>query len=329
VRLPVLVARRLPPSAMARLGERFEVTVWEGDHPMPRERLLDEVAGKAALVALLTDVVDDELLEAAGPGLVVVANYAVGVDNVDLGGCSRRGVLVTNTPDVLTDATADLAWALLMAAARRVAEGDRFLRTGVEWTWGPEMMLGRDVAGATLGIVGLGRIGRAVARRGRGFGMRVLATGRPGRGDDGGGVAEMVPLERLLAESDFVSLHVNLTPETRHLMSADRLALMRPDAVLVNTARGPVVDEAALADALDGGRLFAAGLDVFEAEPRVHPRLLSNPKVVLTPHLGSATVGAREAMGRLVADNVVAALEGAVPPNLVNPGALARRRPAG
>ena len=333
----MLVTRRLPASAMRLLGGSFAVSLWEGDGPMPRERLLAAARGTAAIVSLLTDMVDAELLDAAGSALRVVANYAVGLDNVNVAECTRRGVLVTNTPDVLTDATADMAWALLLAAARRVAEGDRLVRSGVEWTWGPEMMLGRDVSGSTLGIVGLGRIGKAVALRARSFGMRVIATGRrheSGSLGDGslgdGSAAEMVPLETLLAESDFVSLHVDLSPGTRHLMSAERLALMRPGAVLVNTSRGAVVDEEALADALDAGRLFAAGLDVFEAEPRVHPRLAASPRVVLAPHLGSATVGTREAMGRLVVENVLAALSGRRPPTLANPEALDRAgRPAG
>ena len=336
---PVLVTRRLPEEAIARLTASCEVTLWQEERPMPRARLLADSAGKAAIITLLSDRVDDELLEAAGAGLRIVANYAVGVDNVDLAACSRRAVMVANTPDVLTEATADMAWALVMAAARRVAEGDRVLRAGSAWVWGPEMMLGREVYGKTLGIVGFGRIGRAVARRAGGFGMRVLAAERSGGAAGAGGAAgtggaagaggaggevEWLPLDDLLAASDFVSLHVNLSDETRHLLDRERLARMRPTAVLVNTSRGPVVDEAALAEALSAGRLFAAGLDVFEAEPHVHPDLLSHPRVVLTPHLGSATVDTRRAMGILAVDNVLEALAGRRPPALVNEDAFRR-----
>jgi glyoxylate reductase len=315
----VLVTRRLPAASMKALESECALTVWPEESAMPRDLLLQEVAGKLALLTLLTEQVDVELLDAAGEQLVVVANYAVGVDNIDVAACTRRGVMVTNTPDVLTESTADMAWALLMAAARRVAEGDRLLRSRRPWIWGPEVMLGQDVFGRTLGVVGFGRIGRAVARRAAGFGMRVLFhTSSVALGVDIDG-AESVSLDDLLATSDFVSLHVNLSPETRHLISAEHLGLMKRTAVLVNTARGPVVDEAALAEALDFGVIFAAGLDVYEREPEVEPRLLAHDRVVLAPHLGSATVGTRTAMGLLAADNVLAALRGVRPPALVNP----------
>jgi len=233
--------------------------------------------------------------------------------------CSRRGVLVSNTPDVLTETTADLTWALMLAAARRVAEGDRFLRSGQGWVWGPEMMLGQDIHGKVLGIVGFGRIGRAVARRAAGFGMRVLYHDPAVAPEAAGSGAEAADLDDLLATSDFVALHVNLTAETRHLIDAARLARMKETAVLVNAARGPIVDEAALADALEAGQIFAAGLDVFEREPEVHPRLRESPRAVLVPHLGSATVETRDAMGMLAVDNVLAALDGRRPPTLLNP----------
>jgi len=314
---------------MERLEAECDLTVWPEDAAMPRHVLLAQSAGKRALLTLLTERVDDDLLEAAGEHLLLVANYAVGVDNIDVAACTRRAVMVTNTPDVLTEATADMAWALLMVAARRVAEGDRLLRTGRPWIWGPEMMLGRDVYGATLGIIGYGRIGRAVARRAAGFGMRVLVHSRsatPGSPLDG---VTSVSLDELLLSSDFVSLHISLSPGTRHLVSAARLRLMKPTSVLVNTSRGPVVDEAALADALEKGAIFAAGLDVYEREPRIEPRLLASERVVLAPHLGSATVGTRTAMGLLAAENVIAALHGDRPPALLNPEVLAGRQHPG
>jgi len=291
---------------------------------MPRAELLERVAGKAGMMAMLTDRVDDELLERAGPGLRVVANFAVGFDNLDLEACTARGVLATNTPDVVTEATADLAWALLLAAARRVAEGDRFLRARRPWVWGPEFFLGFEVHGKTLGVIGLGRIGRAVARRAAGFGMPVRYTARhrlPAAEEAALGVAWR-ELDGLLAEADFVSIHTGLSAATRHLIGAEQLARMKPTAVLVNTARGPIVDEAALAAALAAGELGAAGLDVFEREPEVHPGLLGLDNVTIVPHLGTSTLETRVAMGMTAAANLLAALEGRRPPNLLNPEAL-------
>jgi glyoxylate reductase len=252
---------------------------------------------------------------------VIVANYAVGFDNIDVDECTRRGVLATNTPDVLTETTADTAWALMMAAARRIAEGDRFLRSRTPWIWGPEMMLGQDVHGKVLGVVGFGRIGQAVARRGKGFGMAVLYHDpfRPSPEVERELGARYRELDELLAEADFVSIHVALTPETRHLFGPEQFRRMKPTAVLVNTSRGPVIDEGALAEALRAGELFAAGLDVFEKEPEVHPGLLEEDTAVIIPHLGSATVETRDAMGFLAVENVTAALEGRRPPTLLNP----------
>jgi glyoxylate reductase len=257
-----------------------------------------------------------------------VANYAVGFDNIDVDACTRHGVLASNTPEVLTETTADTAFALMMAAARRIAEGDRFLRSRAAWIWGPLMMLGQDVHHKTLGIVGFGRIGQALARRGRGFGMRVLYHDmyRPPAEVTAELGAEYRDLEDLLRESDFVSLHTNLTPQTRHLINAERLAIMKPSAVLVNTSRGPVIDEEALAQALKEGQIFAAGLDVFEREPSVHPALLACENAVLIPHLGSATVETRLAMANLAVDNLFAALENQRPPTLLNPEAWERRK---
>ena len=324
---PVLVTRRLPQAALDRIQAQCAMTLYDGDGAMPRDRLLAEVAGKAGVITLLTDRVDDEFLDAAGPALRIVANYAVGFDNIDVAACTRRGVLASNTPDVLTETTADTAFVLMMAAARRVAEGDRFLRSAVPWVWGPLMMLGQDVHHKTLGIVGFGRIGQALARRARGFAMRVLYhdTYRPPADVTRELGAEYRDLADLLRESDFVSLHTNLTPQTRHLIDTERLALMKPTAVLVNTSRGPVIDEAALARALRDGQIFAAGIDVFEREPEVHPALLACPNAVLIPHLGSATVQTRLAMANLAADNLLAAVSGGHPPTPLNPEAGEQR----
>jgi len=327
-RFPVLVSRRLPAVAMDKLAQACDLETWAEPTAMPRDALLRAARAKHGLVTLLTERVDDELLDAAGDQLIIVANYAVGFDNIDVAACTRRGIMVSNTPDVLTEATADMTWALLLAAARRVAEGDRFLRTGQPWIWGPEMLLGQDVYAKTLGIIGFGRIGRAVARRASGFGMQILYYDPWLSPDEPAGPATPVGLDDLLARSDFVSVHASLTPETRHLIDAARLGQMKPTAVLVNASRGPVVDEHALAVALDGGVIFAAGLDVFEREPEVDAQLLANPRVVLAPHLGSATVDTRAAMGLLAADNVLAALGGERPPTLVNPQVWETRRGA-
>ena len=327
---PVLVTRRLPDVAMAAIAERCEVTLHDGDFAMQRDELLKAVGGQRGAVTLLTDKVDDEFLDAAGPQLTIVANYAVGFDNIDLDACTRHGVMASNTPGVLTETTADTAWALLMAAARRVPEGDRFLRSNTPWVWGPLMMLGQDVHGKTLGIVGFGRIGQALARRAKGFGMRILfhdAYPPPQEIVDELGAERAVDLDHLLETADFVSLHVNLTDETRHLIDEGALAKMKPTAVIVNTSRGPVIDEAALADALADGVIFAAGLDVFEREPDVEPRLLELDNAVVIPHLGSATVGTRDAMGLLAAENLLAGLEGRRPPTLLNPEAWEQRSP--
>jgi glyoxylate reductase len=316
----VLVTRPIMDSPLARLQERCDVTIHENEFGIPRDELLEVVAGREALITMLTEQVDAELLAAAGPQLKIVANHAVGFDNVNLADCTAAGVLASNTPDVLTETTADTAFALLLAAARRVGEGERFLRAGTRWIWGPLMMLGQDVHHKTIGIVGFGRIGQAVARRAKGFGMTVLysdAIQLPADVEAETG-ATRVDLDELLERADFVSIHTNLTEETRHLFSHDQFKRMKPTAVLVNTSRGPVVDEAALAEALGGDEIFAAGLDVFEREPEVSEQLLQLDNVVVIPHLGSATVDTRNAMGHLAVDNVFAALDGRRPPTLLN-----------
>jgi glyoxylate reductase len=275
---------------------------------------MKRVAGAAALVADPTVAVDADLLDAAGPDLRVVANFAVGYDNIDVEACRARGVIVTNTPDVLTNATAELAVALMLAAARRLGEGERLVRAGRWRGWEPGQLLGRELGGATVGIVGLGRIGTRVAELLRGFDVDLLYAARSRRPEAEERLgAHHLPLDQLLERSDFVTLHVPLSPETHHLIDGRALELMKPGAILVNTARGGLVDSAALARALAEGRLAGAGLDVYEREPQVPPELLELERVILAPHIGSATAQARDGMARLVAENVIAVLEGHEP----------------
>jgi len=318
----IFVTRDIPTVGLDRLRQcaGFDVAVHARPDAIGREALLEGVRGATAIVSLLSDRIDGEVMDAAGDPLVVVANYAVGYDNVDVAAADERGIFVTNTPGVLTEATADLAFGLLLAAARRLVEADAFTRAGRFAGWGPKLMLGMDLHGATLGIVGMGRIGQAVARRARGFGMDLLYCSRrrlPSDIEDELGVRS-VGLDELLRRSDAVTLHVPGGPATRHMLGERELGLMRPGAVLVNTARGPVVDESALVAALRDGRLRAAGLDVFEDEPRLVAGLVDLPNVVLAPHIGSATDGTRSKMALMAAENVVAALAGQTPPNAVN-----------
>jgi len=297
----IFLTRQLPAPVLKRLEASFAVA--------------EEVAGSAGLVTIPADVVGARLFDAAGPDLRIVANFGVGYDSVDVAEATRRGIVVSNTPDVLTQATAELTVALLLSLLRRVTEGDRLVRRQDAWALSPTFMLGEGLAGKTLGVVGLGRIGREVARLAGAFGMRVVHTG-------GSGPNEELPLERLLAEADVVTLHVPLKPETHHLIGQRELALMRPNSVLVNVSRGPVVDEAALVEALAGGQIAGAALDVYEREPEVSAGLLGLENVVLTPHLGSSTHTAREAMGMLCADALEAVLlRDELPENAVNPEA--------
>lgn len=318
-RARVLVSRRIPDRAIEMLRQHFEVDVNPEDRVLTPEELKAHLKDKRGLVCQLQDKITDELLNAV-PQLKVSANVAVGYDNVDLAAATRHGVMITNTPEVLTDTTADLAFALLMAVARRICEGDRFVRAGKFKEWKMDLLLGQDVHHATLGVLGMGRIGQAVARRGRGFAMRVLYNDErrlPRQLEQELG-AEFAPRETILREADFISLHVPLLPATRHLIGPEQLALMKPAAIIVNTSRGPVIDEQALVDALKAGKLGGAGLDVFEHEPNVHPDLMRMDQVVLVPHVGSATVKTREHMAALAAENCIAALRGQAPPNLVN-----------
>lgn len=316
----VLVTRELPEAALRLLEKHAALEVHRSQTPLGRPALLERLRDKEALVCQLTQRVDAEVLS-AGTKLRLVANVAVGYDNIDVAAATARGIAVTNTPGVLDETTADFTWALLLGVARRVAEGDRLVRSG-QWTgWDLLLLLGADVHRKTLGIIGLGRIGQRVARRARGFGMRVLycdAVRAPAEVERELGV-EWTERERLLREADFVTLHVPLLPETRHLMGAAEFSLMKPAAYLINASRGPVVDEAALVEALEQKKIAGAGLDVFEKEPNVHPKLLAMPNVLLAPHIASASVETRTCMAVLAAENVVAVLDGRRPPHLVNP----------
>jgi glyoxylate reductase len=315
----IVVTRRIPEPALELLRETGELWVSPHDRPLSTEELYAAIAGADAVVALLHDRVDDAFLDAAGPQLRVVSNVAVGYDNVDVAACTRRGVAFTNTPGVLTDATADIAFSLILMTTRRLGEGERLVRAGGTWTWNMFFLLGSGIQGKTLGIVGLGQIGRATAARARAFGMRIAYSGR--RRADADVEAELeadfLPLEELLSTADVVSLHCPLNDETRHLIDAEALRRMKATSHLVNTTRGPVVDEGALVDALRNGTIGGAGLDVYEREPIVHPGLLELENVVLLPHLGSATVETRTAMGVLAARNATAVLLGEPPPTPV------------
>ncbi len=319
------MTRRIPQPGLDALAAVAELWVSPHDRPLQTAELHQAAAGADALVTLLHDRVDGTLLDAAGPQLRCVANVAVGYDNIDVPAASERSVLVTNTPGVLTDATADLAMALTLMVTRRLGEGERTVRAREAWSWSMFFMLGHSLAGKTFGVIGLGAIGRATASRARAFGMEIVYSGRRAASPEverALGGARAVTLEELLQTADVVSLHCPLTPETRHLIDADRLSLMRPTAYLVNTARGPIVAEAALAEALTRGTIAGAALDVFEREPQVHPALLELDNVVLVPHLGSATIETRTAMAVLAAENVIAVLRGEPAPTPLNADAI-------
>ncbi|WP_284982131.1 D-glycerate dehydrogenase [Arthrobacter sp. efr-133-TYG-118] len=316
----VVVTGRVPDAAIEKLRAEHEVDAWTGSESIGREELLRRVAGADAVVSLLTERIDAELLDAAGPRLKVVANVAVGYDNIDVPACTERRIVATNTPGVLTEATADIAFGLILMATRRLGEGERLIRAGQPWKWGMFFLLGSSLQSKTLGVVGMGGIGQATARRAKAFGMEIVYQSRseidPAIAAELG--ARRVDLDELLAVSDVVSLHCPYGPATHHLIGAEQLAAMKSSAYLVNTARGPIIDEAALAAALSDGVIAGAGLDVFEREPQVHPALLDLENVVLVPHLGSATVETRTAMAMLAADNALAVLSGEQPPAPIN-----------
>lgn len=319
----VLASRPLFPAARNILNDEFEVEYWTNAERIPREELLKRVADKEALVCLSTEQVDEEVLNAA-PKLRIAATVSAGFDNVDVEACTKHNVVATHTPGVLDDTTADFAWALLMTVARRVLEGDTWLRSKGWPGWDLDQLLGGDVWGKTLGIIGFGHIGRCVARRSYGFNMRVLYHDpmRAPTNVEEQLRAEYVELDKLLSESDFVTVHVPLLPATRQLICKETLSKMKPTAYLINTSRGQVVDEAAVVEALEEKKLAGAALDVFEDEPNVHPGLLERKDVVLTPHIASASIATRTKMAVIAANNLVACFHGKKPPNALNADAL-------
>ena len=315
----ILLTQVLPPKAMEYLETHVEFEMLDPEN-INKETLINGVKGKEGLLCLLTETIDAEIMD-ANPNLKVIANVAVGFNNIDVAAASQRGIPVTNTPGVLTETSADLAFALLMATARRIPESENYLRSGQWEGWGILQFLGTDIHDSTLGIIGLGRIGKAVVKRAKGFNMKTVYWNRtrlPESEERALGV-EYLPWEEVLKVSDFISIHVAYNQETHHLISAREFELMKDSAMIINTARGPIIDEKALVKALQGNKIAGAGLDVFEGEPKVEPELLAMKNVVLLPHIGSATVATRTKMGMMAATNLVAALEGKTPPNIVNP----------
>lgn len=317
----IYVTREIPEQGLKMIRDKFgNFEINEEDRVLTHDELLEKVRGRNAVLCLLTDPVDETVLEAAGPQCKIFSNYAVGYNNINVAAASKRGIMITNTPGVLTNASADLSIALLFACARRIVEGDKFTRAGKFKGWAPMLMLGADITGKTLGIVGAGRIGSDIARKmGRGFSMEILYADLYENKELEREVgAKKVPLEELLRESDFVSVHVNLTPQTTHLIGEKEFGLMKPTAVFVNTSRGQVVDEKALVKVLREKKIFAAGLDVYENEPELAPGLTDLQNITLPPHVGSATFDARIAMAKMAAQNLIDALEGRMPKFCVN-----------
>ena len=320
------ISRMIPEKAIRLLEGHCHLAVNREDRPPSRSELLAGVKGMHAVLTMLNDIVDAELMDAAGSQCRIFANYAVGFNNIEIAAATQRGIFISNTPDVLTDSTADMTFALLLAAARRVADGDRAVRTHRFPGWSPLFMLGVEVTGKTLGIVGAGRIGQAVARRAHGFDMKILYTANSPKPDfEKATGASFIGLDVLLEQSDFVSLHVPLTSITYHLISEREFSIMKESAILINTSRGPIIDERALADALRNNVIRGAGLDVYEREPEVEAGLLDLDNAVLSPHLGSSTLETRERMGIMSAENIMAALRGEVPPQCLNPEAFPGR----
>ena len=321
----VFVTRVIPEKGLGIIREYCEVDVWQNELPPTRDELLQRVRGIDGLLSLLTDTIDSEVMDEAGSQLKVISNHAVGFDNINVPAATARNIPVSNAPDVLTDATADFTFALLMAVARRIPEAERYVHEGKWKTWGPMTLLGVDIQGATLGLVGFGRIGKAVARRALGFDMRVIYYSPNEKKTYPDLNTTQVDFETLLKESNFISLHTPLTPETRHLIDAEALSKMKPNAVLINTARGPVVDSEALYQALKEKRIFGAGLDVTDPEPiPMESPLLTLDNIVIVPHIASASKTTRDQMSRIAAQNLIAGLKGERLPNCVNPQVYSR-----
>lgn len=316
----IFLTRELPPESMTMLRENSVLTMNTEDRYLDKDEIIAGIQGVDGLLCLLTDTIDEEIL-AANPNLQVVANFAVGFNNIDVDAATKRKIPVTNTPGVLTETTADMAWALLLAAGRRVVEGDRFVRTQQWQGWGPLQFLGGDVTGATLGLIGLGRIGRAMVPRAKGFDMEVIYWNRTRLSveEEASLGVTYREMDDVLRNSDYVSIHVALNDQTKHLIGRAELALMKPTACIVNTARGPIIDEKALVKALQDGTITSAGLDVYENEPLLEPELYELPNAVVAPHLGSATIGTRTKMGNMAVENCLVACRGERPANLVNP----------
>jgi len=319
--LKVYITRRIPEPGIEMIRKEHDVEVNPYDRVLTREELLQAVKGRDGILCLLTDKIDAEVFDAAGPQLKVVSNYAVGYDNIDVDEATKRGIVVTNTPGVLTETTADLAWALIMSVARRIVEADKFTRAGKYDGWAPMLFLGQDIYGKTLGIIGMGRIGQAVARRAKGFNMKVLYNDirRIPEELEKELNATFASMDEVIENSDFISLHTYLSPETYHLINEEKLKRMKKTAYLINTSRGPVIDEAALVKALKEGWIAGAGLDVYEFEPKLVPGLAECENAVLLPHIASASVETRTKMAIMAAENLLAVLAGRMPPNPVNP----------
>lgn len=319
----VFVTRIIPEAGLEIVRKNCEMELNKEDRVLTKQEVMEGVKGKDGLLCLLTDEIDAEVMDAS-PQLKIIANYAVGFNNINMASATKRKIMVTNTPGVLTETTADLCWALLMSIARRIVEGDKFVRAGKFKGWAPMLLLGQDVHRKTLGIIGMGRIGQAVARRARGFEMKILYTDTKRIPEDKELElrVEFVALEELLQKSDYVTIHVPLTKETHHLISEKELNLMKETAYIINSARGPIIDEKALVKVLKEGKIAGAALDVFEKEPELEPGLDSLDNVVIIPHLGSATLDTRSKMAVMAAENLVAGLKGERPPNLVNPEVL-------
>lgn len=314
--MKVFITYKIPESGINLLKEKFDVDVYEGERFLTKQEMMERVKDADAVVTQLRDPVDKEFID-AGKKLKIIANYAVGFNNIDVEYAKQKGIYVTNTPDVLTEATADIAWALILAVARKIIPADKFTREGKFEGWKPNLFLGYEIYGKTLGIIGMGRIGKAVARRAMGFGMKIIYHNRKRVEDDYKYNAKYVDLETLLKESDYISINAPLTNETYHLLNKERLSLLKKNAILVNTARGPIIDEKALYELLKDGKIAGAGFDVYENEPEITKGLEKLDNVVLLPHIGSATYETREKMSIMVAENIIDALEGKIPRNLV------------